>query len=666
MFESVHRQDRASGRRKLATFLAPLAGAFVAPGSILAGPSGELDTGFGDNGRVRLDAPTAADLVEIPDWGLVDNSAWNFGIGHAIAEQPDGKLLLAGEEANTGRFFVYRLNADGTVDETFGDGGSIITAFQPRGPLMDTPSGKATTVAIQPDGRIVVGGHANGSYGVPPFGNIVLLEDVGLIRLDPDGTLDSSFGDGGSVVVDLGGGLEYLSDLLLLPTGEIVIAGYTNALGDIDAAFARLTPAGRLDQTFGSGPVPGITIVRSHDNHDRPQALLRQADGSLIACGETSLFRSHHSKKVMSAARVFADGSIDTGFGSGGLALVDASPASSVARDCTTMPDGGVLLAGYSGAEGREDLQLAWLGPDGNVAAQYGRNGLATVDLGASESIQGITSLADGSIAVTGLTGTLVDYVYEMSTSAVPSRLPSEMLFAKLDRSTGELDAGFGDNGVTLVDFGRQHDTSWAYGRSIIQTADGRLVAVGTVIGTASTGYEAPDFAVARVESAGTGGPGFVGFARTYIGARLAANVVAEVRRTGGGTGPVTVEYKTVAGTAVAPRDFTESSGMLSWNDGEMTSKTIDIPVYTQENPNGSFWIMLENATGPLAASELQVAFNDASHMRLPGQVAFDWHAPDITGGVPVPSGGGGAVGIETWFLLACLAWLARARWLRE
>ncbi|MDX1563019.1 MAG: Calx-beta domain-containing protein [Gammaproteobacteria bacterium] len=610
----------------------------------MAGPSGELDASFGDNGRVRIETPE-----------------WFFGIGHAIAEQPDGKLLLAGEEAGEGRFLVYRLNRDGSLDRSFGDRGSVKIAFFGTDPVASQPWGEATAIAVQPDGRIVVGGRADASYGIPPYGQLVFREDVGLARLNPDGTLDSSFGQDGRVILDFGGGRDYLSDLVLLPTGEIVVAGYTNARGRFDPVFARVLSNGVLDPAFGSGPVAGITIVDANRGDDRPHALVRMKDGSLIACGQSAIPTTRDERVVMSAVRVFSNGVTDTGFGNAGMALLEMLPSVNVAHDCLVTPDGTILLAGYSGSEGAENLLLAWLRSDGQLAVDRGVNGFRAIDLGASESIQGVTILADGSIAATGLTGTLVPYMYggmmPMTSSPFPSTRPSEMLFAKFDAYSGMLDPAFGDGGVTLVDFGHGDSGSWAYGRAVIETQDRKLVAVGTGVRFAEYWTwlgEHPEFVAARIDPDGTGNPGFIGFVatetRTWGGV---SSVNVRVRRTGGSSGNVIVDYTTVPGTAVPGRDFTAVSGTLTWRDGEMATKTINVPIVGQQTTDATFSVVLDNATGPLAATESRfvLAGDPSLALRL-----------DPTSRSTETLSGGGALGLEAWLLLLLLVISTRAR----
>ena len=125
-------------------------------------PSGELDTGFGDDGTVVTNFAVLGDA--------------------ALAIQSDGKIVAACGLDGPRRFGVARYETDGTLDPGFGDGGKVRTRF---------PEGAAAhAVLVQPDGKIVVGGSSGG--------------DFALARYTTDGSLDAGFGRGGTVTTPLG------------------------------------------------------------------------------------------------------------------------------------------------------------------------------------------------------------------------------------------------------------------------------------------------------------------------------------------------------------------------------------------------------------------------------------------------------------------------------
>jgi uncharacterized delta-60 repeat protein len=143
---------------------------------------------------------------------------------HAVAVQPDGKIVVAGTSpySGTGNFalsdvFVARFEANGTRDATFGQDGW--TRFR----LADgVGSNRLRALALQPDGRIVVAGTAGG--------------DVGVTRLLADGTLDPEFDGDGRVTTDLGDGDEAYA-LAIQPDGRVVVAAQTGGAIDKSRAF---------------------------------------------------------------------------------------------------------------------------------------------------------------------------------------------------------------------------------------------------------------------------------------------------------------------------------------------------------------------------------------------------------------------------------------------
>ena len=134
-------------------------------------------------------------------------------IANAVAVQADGKLVVVGTTYQnndyTGEdFAVARYNANGTLDKTFGVGGKVQTDFPGLAAV-------ASSLVIQPDGKIVVAGGA--------FPLFTFLGDFKVIRYNPDGSLDSSFGNGGIVTTSFPGQGSYAFALALQADGKILL-----------------------------------------------------------------------------------------------------------------------------------------------------------------------------------------------------------------------------------------------------------------------------------------------------------------------------------------------------------------------------------------------------------------------------------------------------------
>ena len=169
---------------------------------------GALDTTFGAGGIATV------------DFGGTE-------FGEAIARQADGRVLVAGR-SSAGGAVVARLRATGALDPDFGSGGRVTL---PGG-------GSLSAVLVQPDRNIVVAGNASGSAMMT------------VTRLKPDGSLDATFGSGGTTTVAFGSLANLLGGAARRPDGKIVIAGYTQDGEDV--AVARLNADGSLDATFGA------------------------------------------------------------------------------------------------------------------------------------------------------------------------------------------------------------------------------------------------------------------------------------------------------------------------------------------------------------------------------------------------------------------------------
>ncbi|WP_170928380.1 delta-60 repeat domain-containing protein [Deinococcus hopiensis] len=284
-------------------------------------PDGHLDPSFGQGGAVRTALGTGHDGA------------------YAVALQPDGKLLLTGQTSNGNDddIGVVRYLPDGRLDVTFGQGGKVVTAIGSRD---DVGYG----VAVQADGRIVVAGVAAQQS-----------DDVVLVRYTPAGKPDLSFGQGGVVSTDLGGGADGVSSVALQPGGKVLVAGSTWNGQDHDFALLRYTAAGDLDATFGAG---GRALTPVGSSQDVGTALVQSQD-SIVLVGRTLSGNTYNVGLVQYGV----NGVLNAGFGQGGRLTVPVGGSSALVVGALRQADGRLVLAGTSSASGKSSLFLLRLWP---------------------------------------------------------------------------------------------------------------------------------------------------------------------------------------------------------------------------------------------------------------------------------------------------------------
>jgi hypothetical protein len=212
------------------------------------------------------------------------------------------------------------------------------------------------------------------------------------------------------------------------------------------------------------------------------------------------------------------------------------------------------------------------------------------------------------------------------------------------------VDQEFGNQGVTSIDFGIRDYASNAAAASLRQQPDGKLVIVGSQVDIYDWWYTT-SIAVARVDPYAPGGNGWASMTDSYVSvATEGGEVNLRLRRTGGSTGELTVDYRTVANPATAGEDYVDTSGTVTWLDGDLDEKTISITVLNDPLASNSEWFKVElfNSSGGLGMDQAIVYIS-----RVPPPASG---TPPSTGGSnndgPRRSSGGGAIGIELWLLM--------------
>jgi uncharacterized delta-60 repeat protein/uncharacterized repeat protein (TIGR01451 family) len=306
--------------------------------------------------------------------GTVDTS---FSVGslgiddfvNAIVLQPDGRILIGGNFTSVNgvpRRFVARLNANGTLDTSFGANLPFL-------------NNRVFSMALLPDGRILIGGTFNTVNGQTPGG---------IARLNSDGSLDTSF--------TRGLGFNTFSGTFAIAVqgnGRIVIGGaFTEVQGVARGNIARLNANGTLDSSFGNG-LAGL----GGSSFPPVQDLRLQPDGRVLVGGQ---FTSVNGVARRGIARLNTDGSLDTSFADG----LSGTNGQVLAVDLRS--DGKILIAGdFTSVHGSPRGRIARLSANGSLDSGFG-SGLS----GASARINAMQlQPADGRILIGGIFFTLND-----------------------------------------------------------------------------------------------------------------------------------------------------------------------------------------------------------------------------------------------------------------
>lgn len=259
--------------------------------------------------------------------------------------------MAAGYSAggNNGDFAVVRYNADGTLDEGFGNGGKVITDF-------GNHTDEAYGITLQGDGKAVVAGYSSGAFA--------------LVRYNTNGTLDTSFNGTGRVTTNGGGA----NSVTMQIDGKIVAAGYFAGMSDF--GIVRYNADGTLDTSFnGTGKV---TCDFGSPDNEQAHSVLVQSNGKIVVAGDSFITGGTFD---IALARLNASGTLDTDFGNGGKVITDFGSSHESGLSAALQANGKVVVAGaYRSAGG---------GPNDFLVARYNGElldvtGSGTVNLGSA------------------------------------------------------------------------------------------------------------------------------------------------------------------------------------------------------------------------------------------------------------------------------------------
>src|SRR5881394_630109 len=396
---------------------------------------GDLDLTFGTGGMVTTDIDHSTDIA------------------NAVATQADGKLVVVGQtyknnDFSDEDFVVTRYNTDGTLDTTFGSRGRVRTDFPG---LAAVPS----AVVIQADGKIVVAGGA--------FPLFTFAGNFEVVRYNPNGSLDTSFGNGGIVTTNFPEG-SYASSVALQADGKIIAAGTVfvdfiiGEPSNTDFALARYNPDGTPDATFGNGGQVSTDFVGLEDD---AFSVLIQPDGKIVAIGSANDPATYYD---FAAVRYLSNGTIDRTFGVAGKVHTDFGDQNfDRARSAALQSDGRIVAAGFAISQNGavQNFAVARYTSSGVLDTTFSRDGMTQIDFGnCCQSANKVLLQSDGKIITVGYANT--------------EDSDSDFLLARLS-PRGSLDPTFGVGGEVRTSFG---DLNGGANGAALQS-DGKIVAVG-------------------------------------------------------------------------------------------------------------------------------------------------------------------------------------------
>ncbi|MGB3344062.1 MAG: T9SS type A sorting domain-containing protein [Aequorivita sp.] len=323
---------------------------------------GSLDTSFGGEGTLRFPVGSVKSFV-------MD-----------MAQQPDGKILLGGRTWDnvSGDFAVVRLNEDGSFDDNFGTNGIF------RIETAETEASEA--MALLDDGTILMVGYKDDNFTVA--------------KINTDGSLDTTFGMNGWVVLTFDGASSYADDLAIQGDGKIVISGFAlNGQNRFQVAAARLNADGSTDNSFGTD---GKVIFNVGEWNDFGEGVAIQSDGKILIGGHKwiSNIEQRHDLFV---ARLNTDGSIDTSYGNNGAATARLVDGANYAGDMVLQADDKPILAGYTILQSEINMAMVRFDTDGNLDSTFNGDGMVSFDYeGREDYCNAIALQPDNKIILAG------------------------------------------------------------------------------------------------------------------------------------------------------------------------------------------------------------------------------------------------------------------------
>ena len=537
-------------------------------------------------------------------------------LGYAVAMQPDGKLLVAGNVSDVidpanwiyseNNLLLARFNPDGSLDTSFGSNGFTKMDIWTSDSVYET----GISIAVLPDGKIVVG------VGEPTTGNN--QQKFGVARFNSDGTADTSFGTAGAASFSVGTenaasahgmAMDAKGNILLVGESQWRVSGtvyqYTTVL--------RVKPDGTLDTTFGTSGIV-TTNVGATTDYNYASGIAVQPDGKIVVVGTQA------GAYLLTVLRYNDNGSLDTTFNSSGIATFNVASSYDGGTAVAVQSDGKIVVGGNGYNGSNNDFLVLRLTSTGTLDTEFNTTGKVILNLGADDTVKDVAVQSDGKILVSGASGGQTAFVRLNSNGSLDTTFDGDGKLVVAGSETGEAAVLQGDGRIVAV--GSHPDPTWVYFDLAVDrfnadgTADGSFGAANTLNGTPSYTQGDPavvldnDVAVFDAELSGI----------SFTGATLS------LARDGGANAN---DHFSASGTLTA---LTEG--------GNLTVDGTVIGTVTT-NSNGTLLLTFSaNATQPLVDSAMRkIAYSNS--IGSPASVQIDWTFSDGNTG---SQGTGGAL----------------------
>jgi uncharacterized delta-60 repeat protein len=424
-----------------------------------------------------------------PNFGTGGLVTTNFGANDSTAKvltEPDGKIIVVGTDTaldgSSTRIAIARYNERGSLDKSFGSNGEVLAGF---GPLFNVVG-----AVVRPDGKIIVD-------GLELIPNSNQSENL-LVQFNRDGTLDTDFGTGGSVVTPGFAASTALftggKPITLGPQGQIVVVGFQPSSSfTFPMEVAEFNRDGRLNQNFGSGGIATFNFVHGFPTAEEPDGLFIPVGLSVavdqqgrILVGGSAEFIGGPGTGLVSGAALFrlnTHGTLDQTFGFNGSNTNVFGFLGAQISAIAIRPNGQIVVAGLAvdpnpppNSFGLFDFAVEQFNPDGTQDLRFGFDGVVATRIpNLNLNSTGLAIQHSGDVVVVGFTTTSSFTTGFAMTRYTPN---------------GNLDSTFGTNGIVTTFFPN------AGASAVALTPGGNIVVAGGIVVDPVTGHN--DFGVAE------------------------------------------------------------------------------------------------------------------------------------------------------------------------